>query len=67
MNVPCHGCGDRQIGCHSSCERYAEYTNKLIAIRKQKWFEKSVDELNYLAKAKTLKEKNWRESHGSRK
>lgn len=26
MNIPCHKhCPDREIGCHSSCERYKEY------------------------------------------
>lgn len=22
---PCRGCGERCMGCHSSCERYKEY------------------------------------------
>lgn len=25
MNVPCHGCTERKIGCHGNCPRYAEY------------------------------------------
>ena len=22
---PCKGCGDRQVGCHSSCSKYSEW------------------------------------------
>lgn len=31
MNVPCKDCPDRNAGCHSKCERYAEFDkeNKL--------------------------------------
>lgn len=29
MNVPCHGCGDRQIGCHGSCEKYKKFVEDL--------------------------------------
>lgn len=25
MNVPCKDCPNRQIGCHSKCEKYQEY------------------------------------------
>ena len=28
MNVPCHGCTERKIGCHGSCPRYAEYRSE---------------------------------------
>lgn len=27
--TPCHKCTDRKCGCHSTCERYSEYTNTL--------------------------------------
>ncbi len=23
--TPCHGCEDRKVGCHGSCERYKAY------------------------------------------
>lgn len=26
---PCYGCQDRAIGCHSKCERYAAFREKL--------------------------------------
>lgn len=25
MNVPCYGCDEREVGCHSECEKYKEY------------------------------------------
>lgn len=25
MKVPCKDCKDRELGCHSQCERYKEY------------------------------------------
>lgn len=25
MNAPCKDCPNRQIGCHSKCEKYQEY------------------------------------------
>lgn len=62
-DTPCFDCGDRQLGCHSSCERYAEYISKLKETRKKIWVDKSVDDLNFQAKMKTLKEKNWRKGY----
>lgn len=25
INAPCNGCVRRQVGCHSECEKYAQY------------------------------------------
>lgn len=25
MKVPCYKCGERQVGCHSMCEKYKAY------------------------------------------
>lgn len=25
MTVPCQGCADRKVGCHSSCEKYKAF------------------------------------------
>lgn len=36
--TPCMGCGDRFVGCHDRCERYAQYRAKMdaqIEIRKR--------------------------------
>lgn len=27
---PCHECEEREIGCHASCERYADYQKKML-------------------------------------
>lgn len=29
MDCPCKGCNDRFVGCHSNCDRYAQYKNDL--------------------------------------
>lgn len=26
IDGPCHGCGERVVGCHASCERYKEFS-----------------------------------------
>lgn len=28
IQAPCKGCEERQVGCHSTCEKYAEYKKK---------------------------------------
>lgn len=29
MNKPCYDCPDREIGCHSDCDKYLCYKEKL--------------------------------------
>lgn len=29
-DVPCNGCGERQVGCHASCPKYLEYRQNRI-------------------------------------
>lgn len=29
ISGPCMGCEEREVGCHSKCEKYAEYQQKL--------------------------------------
>lgn len=38
---PCFGCGDRVLGCHSSCEKYQDFRRQAdAAIReKMKWID----------------------------
>ena len=31
---PCKDCGDREVGCHSSCERYIAFTEARAEERK---------------------------------
>lgn len=28
MVVPCRGCEDRKVGCHSQCDRYKEFVSE---------------------------------------
>ena len=38
MTAPCKNCPDRVVGCHSTCERYAEYAKEREEIRKNALF-----------------------------
>lgn len=37
---PCKDCEDRELGCHSKCKKYQEYTEKMKEIHKAKddWY-----------------------------
>ncbi len=28
MNAPCYNCKEREVGCHSFCEKYIKYDNE---------------------------------------
>lgn len=32
---PCYGCGDRKVGCHGGCERYAEYKAMITELKEK--------------------------------
>lgn len=34
-NVPCKGCSERIVGCHSTCEKYAEFTKENSKLRRE--------------------------------
>ena len=36
MNPPCKDCGDRTLGCHDGCARYAEFKAWREEIREQR-------------------------------
>lgn len=33
----CKGCTDRAVGCHGTCEKYAEFLAKRQAEREERW------------------------------
>ena len=35
VEVPCHGCEERAIRCHASCERYIEFEKQNLTRRKK--------------------------------
>lgn len=39
-SCPCGGCGERKLGCHSSCERYQHWKNSRKNIREE-WKKKN--------------------------
>ena len=36
MNAPCKGCEERELGCHSKCERYIAFHEFREDIRRKK-------------------------------
>ena len=44
MYAPCKGCEDREIGCHSHCDRYAEFRKVVDEKREMIKELKKVDE-----------------------
>lgn len=40
VKVPCKGCTDRVLGCHSTCEKYNGYlkkSDKLVEIKRKEY------------------------------
>lgn len=60
-SVPCYGCDKRCAGCHSSCESYKEYHDKVTAereaIRKKKEAEAMMTDTRIRSMEKTRKVK----------
>ena len=57
MICPCKDCGDRQIGCHSSCDRYAEYNSENIKRRNERQLDYKCFEVNLRGRIQAAKEK----------
>ena len=57
--APCYDCPDRVPYCHSKCEKYLDYQEKIRAIRKAK------EEL-YSGESdfRKVRSKKWRNKHG---
>lgn len=39
MTPPCKDCQERQLGCHSTCEKYLEYNAWAIENRKKRQYD----------------------------
>lgn len=35
IKSPCHKCKEREVGCHSTCEKYAEFRQRLDEINER--------------------------------
>ncbi len=44
INSPCHGCKEREIGCHGKCPRYAEFAASREAARKEKQIQRLINQ-----------------------
>lgn len=60
--MPCKGCEDRQLHCHSSCERYKEYRAILDDNKNEKQAEREVNSFIYDTKSQIRKRYNKRRS-----
>ena len=36
MKVPCKNCEDRELGCHSECEKYLEFQEQRRSVNKKR-------------------------------
>lgn len=51
--MSCFKCGDREVGCHARCEKYAAYCVENDAKKKAEHFQKEVDHFHYEAVLKS--------------
>ena len=42
MIPPCKDCPDRQIGCHSTCEKYIEFKKENDKLRKERFIQNQI-------------------------
>ena len=63
-DTPCFGCGDRQLGCHSKCEKYKEFQARNAKIRKRNQLDNACKDLNFRGKMQAQKEKYGRYIYG---
>lgn len=45
IQSPCNGCSVRELGCHSKCDKYADYQNELFEYKKKVLRRKAEDEI----------------------
>lgn len=61
VQSPCKDCPDRQVGCHSSCEKYKDYKTRHYAEKDRMHLEdvlnKQINELNWGSSQKHEKNK----------
>ena len=58
MKTPCKDCQERQLHCHSSCPKYAEYKQELADLEARKQAYDS--EANFHAAEKSVVRAMWR-------
>lgn len=54
VDCPCKGCSDRAVGCHSSCDAYAQYTKELEEVRRKIFREHEHDKYFSQAKRRSM-------------
>lgn len=59
--APCKDCVDRHPGCHSECERYAEYSNERAEMLKGRKSEREYEEAHSRQAVNALWRKRKRE------
>lgn len=45
VDCPCEGCGDRIVGCHSTCKKFERYSEKVASVKKRRKEEKDFERL----------------------
>lgn len=44
MKAPCKDCPNRQIGCHSTCEKYLEFRKEVDRLKQERIAKRDVDQ-----------------------
>lgn len=47
IKAPCKDCLDRTLSCHSSCQKYSDYREKLTAAKQAKRRDSVMNEVRY--------------------
>ena len=47
MKTPCYGCTERRVGCHSSCEKYAQYRAWVDKKHEEEYKIKAMEDVYY--------------------
>ena len=54
IDNPCFKCVDRQLGCHSTCEKYKEFADEGDAIKKARYDYVMHNRISYKYKQATI-------------
>ena len=44
VSNPCKDCKDRKLGCHSKCDKYSEFKNKIEEIKEERIKQNFIDD-----------------------
>lgn len=64
---PCQFCEDREIGCHSKCEKYIAFQNDIASIREERLKQLKINDARYIAAEQNARRNGKRFGDGTRR